>query len=152
MKPQAYQPGEMRDENDNIIRAGSWGKKMAFATSDNKGILDYIINNFDAHERELAVLGVSMDEEGNVVLSPFVEEQMTAIKTAAENARNQAQDAAAAAQETADNIQTLLDDYLLTADMQPIENETIAEIAGSEYVSAEDAIPLSFSDIDSVFS
>ena len=48
MKPQAFQAGEVRDEHDNIIRAGAYGKKSPFATADNSGILDYIINNFDA--------------------------------------------------------------------------------------------------------
>ena len=48
MKRQAFQPGEIRDENDAIIRAGAYGKKSAFATADNRGILDYMINNFDA--------------------------------------------------------------------------------------------------------
>lgn len=48
MKRQAFQPGEIRDENDTIIREGAYGKKSAFATADNKGILDYMINNFDA--------------------------------------------------------------------------------------------------------
>lgn len=48
MKRQAFQRGEIRDEDDNIIRTGAYGKNTAFATKDNKGILDYIINNFDA--------------------------------------------------------------------------------------------------------
>ena len=48
MKRQAFQPGEIRDENDVIIRTGAYGKKSAFATADNRGILDYMINNFDA--------------------------------------------------------------------------------------------------------
>lgn len=48
MKRQAFQRGEIRDSNDNIIQAGSYGKKSAFVTKDNQGILDYIINNFQA--------------------------------------------------------------------------------------------------------
>ncbi|WP_337563679.1 hypothetical protein [Megasphaera sp.] len=48
MKRQAFQPGEIRDNNDNIIRPGAYGKNTALATSDNTGILDYIINNFQA--------------------------------------------------------------------------------------------------------
>ena len=48
MKRQAFQPGEIRDEQDNIIRPGTYGKKTAMVTADNGGILDYIINNFDA--------------------------------------------------------------------------------------------------------
>lgn len=48
MRPQAFQNGELRDEDDNIIRAGAYGKHTAFVTADNMGILDYIMNNFDA--------------------------------------------------------------------------------------------------------
>lgn len=48
MKRQVFQPGEIRDEQDNIIRPGTYGKKTAMVTADNGGILDYIINNFDA--------------------------------------------------------------------------------------------------------
>lgn len=47
MRPQAFQNGEIRDENDVIIRAGAYGKLTAFVNGDNTGILDYIINNFD---------------------------------------------------------------------------------------------------------
>lgn len=47
MKPQAFQPGEIRDENDNIIRNGAYGKLSAFVNAQNDGILDYIMNNFD---------------------------------------------------------------------------------------------------------
>lgn len=48
MKRQAFQRGEIRDENDNIISEGAYGKKTAFANKTNDGILDYIINNFQA--------------------------------------------------------------------------------------------------------
>lgn len=47
MKPQAFQHGEIRDENDNIIKAGAYGKNTPFCTKDNNGILDYIINNLE---------------------------------------------------------------------------------------------------------
>lgn len=48
MRPQAFQNGELRDENDTIIRAGAYGKHTAFVNSQNDGILDYIMNNFEA--------------------------------------------------------------------------------------------------------
>lgn len=48
MKRQAFQRGEIRDENDAIISEGAYGKKTAFANKTNDGILDYIINNFQA--------------------------------------------------------------------------------------------------------
>lgn len=47
MELQAFQPGELRNGKDEIIRSGAYGKKTAFATADNKGILDYIMNNFE---------------------------------------------------------------------------------------------------------
>ena len=47
MKPQTFQHGEIRDENDNIIKAGAYGKNTPFCTKDNNGILDYIINNLE---------------------------------------------------------------------------------------------------------
>ena len=48
MKRQAFQRGEIRDENDTIISEGAYSKKTAFANKTNDGILDYIINNFQA--------------------------------------------------------------------------------------------------------
>lgn len=48
MKRQAFQPGEIRDENGNIIQLGVYGKYSPFVTEDNKGILDYLINNLQA--------------------------------------------------------------------------------------------------------
>lgn len=51
MKRQAFQPGEIRDENDNIIRPGAYNKHTPFADATNEGVIDHIINNFDAlHE------------------------------------------------------------------------------------------------------
>lgn len=48
MLPQAFQPGEIRDSNDNIVRPGAYGKNTPLVDPQNTGILDYIINNFDA--------------------------------------------------------------------------------------------------------
>lgn len=47
MRPQAFQHGEVRDEQDVIIKTGAYGKHTALITADNEGILDYIINNFE---------------------------------------------------------------------------------------------------------
>lgn len=48
MKPQGYQVPEVRDENDNIIQIGTFGKKTEFVNKDNTALLDYIINNLEA--------------------------------------------------------------------------------------------------------
>lgn len=47
MKLTVFQHGEIRDENDKIIKEGTYGKHTVFTSSDNQGILDYIINNFE---------------------------------------------------------------------------------------------------------
>lgn len=48
MTPQAFQPGELRDSTDAVIRSGAYGKRTPLVTADNMGILDYVMNNFDA--------------------------------------------------------------------------------------------------------
>ena len=77
MKPQAFQPGELRDEYDQIIRAGAYGKKTPFVNSDNSAILDYIINNFDALYAQIpngrayvkSVNNITSDSNGNVTVN-----------------------------------------------------------------------------------
>lgn len=48
MKRQAYQRPEIRDENDNIIQEGTYGKESPLVNGDNTGVLDYINNNLEA--------------------------------------------------------------------------------------------------------
>lgn len=43
-----YQTPELRDANDNIIQAGTYGKESPLVNSDNTGVLDYINNNLEA--------------------------------------------------------------------------------------------------------
>ena len=77
MKQQAFQPGELRDEHDNIIRAGAYGKKTPFVNSDNSAILDYIMNNFDALYAQIpngrayvkSVNNIAPDSNGNVTVN-----------------------------------------------------------------------------------
>ena len=47
MKPQTFQHPEIRDENDNIIQSGSFGKNTPFCTKNNDGILDYVANDLE---------------------------------------------------------------------------------------------------------
>lgn len=48
MKKTTYQVPEIRDENDNIIQEGTFGKKSAFVNSTNSGAFDYIVNDLEA--------------------------------------------------------------------------------------------------------
>lgn len=47
MRPQTFQHPEIRDENDNIIQPGAFGKNTPFCTKNNDGILDYIANDLE---------------------------------------------------------------------------------------------------------
>lgn len=48
MKKTTYQVPEIRDENDNIIQDGTFGKHSAFSNATNDGAFDYILNNLEA--------------------------------------------------------------------------------------------------------
>ena len=90
MKQQAYQPGELRDEHDNIIRAGAYGKKTPFANATNDAILDYIMNNFDVLYAGLVANGIIYNEDGTAALPPDVQAALDNIKAATEAAKNAA--------------------------------------------------------------
>lgn len=48
MKKTVYQRPEIRDEHDNIIQEGTYGKESPLVNSTNDGVLDYINNNLEA--------------------------------------------------------------------------------------------------------
>lgn len=54
MQIQAFQPGEIRDNKDNIIRPGAYNKHTPLATADNMGLVDYMANNFEALKNALS--------------------------------------------------------------------------------------------------
>lgn len=69
MKKQAFQHGEIRDQNDAILQDGAYGKKTAFTNGQNMGILDYIINNLEVLYDGLVAAGlVIYDKDGKPVL------------------------------------------------------------------------------------
>lgn len=47
MKKTTYQIPEIRDENDNIIQPGTYGKNSPLCNATNDGVLDYINNNLE---------------------------------------------------------------------------------------------------------
>ena len=47
MRPQTFQHPEIRDENDNIVKPGAFGKNSAFFNATNDGIGDYIFNDLE---------------------------------------------------------------------------------------------------------
>lgn len=95
MKKQAFQHGEIRDQNDTILQDGAYGKKTAFTNGQNMGILDYIINNLEVLYDGLVAAGlVIYDADGKPVLPDE-------IKTALQSYVNSAGNSAAAADTSA---------------------------------------------------
>lgn len=47
MKKTTYQIPEIRDDKDNIIQAGTYGKNSPLCNDTNDGVLDYINNNLE---------------------------------------------------------------------------------------------------------
>ena len=47
MKKTTYQIPEIRDDKDNIIQAGTYGKNSPLCNETNDGVLDYINNNLE---------------------------------------------------------------------------------------------------------
>ncbi len=48
MKRTTYQVPELRDENDNIIQEGTFGKKTPLANAEGTGWIDYVANDLEA--------------------------------------------------------------------------------------------------------
>ena len=48
MRPTTFQHAELRDENDEIIQQGTYGKGSALSNSTNDGWIDYVMNNLEA--------------------------------------------------------------------------------------------------------
>lgn len=47
MQPTVFQPAELRDENDNIIQHGTYGKNTPLCSDTNDAWIDYAMNNLE---------------------------------------------------------------------------------------------------------
>lgn len=62
-----YQTPEIRDENDNIIQEGAFGKNTALSNATNDGWTDYVINNLEALHDVVGESSPTLDANGHVV-------------------------------------------------------------------------------------
>lgn len=98
MKKQAFQHGEIRDQNDTILQDGAYGKKTAFTNGQNMGILDYIINNLEVLYDGLVAAGLIIyDEEGRPVLPDEIKAALQSYVNSAGNSAMAADKSAKAA-------------------------------------------------------
>lgn len=47
MRKQTFQHAEIRDENDNIVNNGAYGKNTALSNAQNDGWIDHVMNNLE---------------------------------------------------------------------------------------------------------
>lgn len=98
MKKQAFQHGEIRDQNDTILQDGAYGKKTAFTNGQNMGILDYIINNLEVLYDGLVAAGlVIYDADGKPVLPDEIKAALQSYVNSAGNSATAADASAKAA-------------------------------------------------------
>lgn len=63
MKKQGFQLPELRDEKDEIIQEGVFGKNTPFTNSTNDGAFDYIINNIQWLYENISLEGQELIRE-----------------------------------------------------------------------------------------
>lgn len=83
MRPQTFQHPEIRDENDNIIKPGAFGKNSAFFNAENDGIGDYIFNDLEwlyEHANADDITAKKLSVTGASTLSTVNADDITAKK------------------------------------------------------------------------
>ena len=139
MKQQAFQPGELRDESNNIIREGAYGKKTPFTNAENMGILDYLINNLEVLHNGLLINGISFDDDGTPHLSPEVTQAMENIKAATETAKDVAITARDAANKSAQAAADSASSAFTAASNASTSESNAAQSASAAATSATNA-------------
>ena len=86
MRKTVYQRPEIRDEHDNIVQEGVYGKHTPFCNGGNDGILDYINNNLEALKELIDNIGAGgsgsggVSTEGLQTLKTELERQIKALE------------------------------------------------------------------------
>ena len=57
MKKQTFQHAELRDEHNEIIQEGTYGKYSDFSNEQNSGFIDYVMNNLEWLRRHMGSTG-----------------------------------------------------------------------------------------------
>lgn len=87
MRKQTFQHAEIRDENDNIISNGAYGKNTALSNKQNDGWIDYVMNNLEClYEQKSSVDTsnfVSRDEFANAISGFASKSSLTGLATTA---------------------------------------------------------------------
>lgn len=139
MRKQTFQHAEIRDENDNIISAGAYGKNTALSNKQNDGWIDYVMNNLEClYEQKSSVDTsnfVSRDELTNatsgfasksslvgLATTAYVDGRIQHVVGTAPEALDTLGEIATALTENKDKMGTIINEISTKADKGTVEN------------------------------
>ena len=139
MRKQTFQHAEIRDENDNIISNGAYGKNTALSNKQNDGWVDYVMNNLEyLYEQKSSVDTsnfVSRDELTNatsgfasksslvgLATTAYVDGRIQHVVGTAPEALDTLGEIATALTTNKDKIGTIINEISTKADKGTVEN------------------------------
>ena len=139
MRKQTFQHAEIRDENDNIVNNGAYGKNTALSNKQNDGWIDYVMNNLEClYEQKSSVDTsnfVSHDELTNAIsglasksslvglaTTSYVDGRIQHVVGTAPEALDTLGEIATALTENKDKIGTIITEISTKADKGTVEN------------------------------
>lgn len=155
MRKQAFQHAEIRDENDNIISNGAYGKNTALSNKQNDGWVDYVMNNLEyLYEQKSSVDTsnfVSRDEFTNatsgfasksslvgLATTAYVDGRIKHVVGTAPEALDTLGEIATALTENKDKIGTIVTEISTKADKGTVENALMGKATKEELATKAD--------------
>lgn len=139
MRKQTFQHAEIRDENDNIVNNGAYGKNTALSNKQNDGWIDYVMNNLECLYEQKSSIDtsnfVSRDELTNAIsglasksslvglaTTSYVDGRIQHVVGTAPEALDTLGEIATALTENKDKIGTIVNEISTKADKGTVEN------------------------------
>lgn len=149
MRKQTFQHAEIRDENDNIVNNGAYGKNTALSNKQNDGWIDYVMNNLEfLYEQKSSVDTsnfVSRDELTNatsglasksslvgLATTAYVDGRIQHVVGAAPEALDTLGEIATVLTENKDKIGTIITEISTKADKGTVENALMGKAQKEE--------------------
>lgn len=163
MRKQTFQHAEIRDENDNIVNNGAYGKNTALSNKQNDGWIDYVMNNLEClYEQKSSVDTsnfVSHDELTNAIsglasksslvglaTTSYVDGRIQHVVGTAPEALDTLGEIATALTENKDKIGTIVNEISTKADKGTVENALMGKAEKADVYTKVDVYTKSESD------
>lgn len=135
MRKQAFQHAEIRDENDNIIFNGAYGKNTALSNKQNDGWVDYVMNNLERLQESIEDNAKSNDSTNQkltdyakkeslvgLASTEYVDGRIKHVVGTAPEALDTLGEIATALTTNKDKIGTIINEIATKADRGTVEN------------------------------